>query len=140
MIVSKNRKGSLLIEAVFALCIAATLLVPLFNSLATLIQHIGFNNQKIDAFFNAKHFLQTVEYQKNISDQSDQKETPQATQTQKLDNGTILTYSEQPVHKKSIFNNPYLAHVTVSYTWKSAFKDGFDTLTTYIVQIPKEKA
>jgi hypothetical protein len=137
MIVFKNRKGSLLIEAVFALCIAATLLIPLFSSLATLVGRIGFSDQKANAFFHAKHFLQTTLFQKSITDA---KEKTQTTQTQKLENGITMTYSEQLVNQKSIFkSNPYLLHVTVSYTWESALKDGFDSINTYILEIPQEK-
>jgi hypothetical protein len=137
MILFKNRKGSLLLEAVFALCIAGLLLVPLFNGLSTLVQQIGFSNQRIAAFFDAKHFLQTTLLQKKIS--PDEKTNTKITEIQKLENGTILTYSEQPANQKSIFHNPYLVKTTVSYTWQSAFKDGFDMITTYIVKIPREK-
>lgn len=122
----KNHKGSLLLEAVFALCIASLLLIPLFNSLSIIITQISFNNQKITAFFHAKQFLQTILLQKK-------------TDTQKLENETSLTYSEQPTHEKSIFKNNYLVKITVSYTWKSLFKDGSDIITTYIIKIPQEK-
>jgi hypothetical protein len=136
MILFKNRKGSLLIEAIFALCIAATLLIPLFNSLTTLVQQIGLSTQKITAFFHAKHFLQTALFQKGISDNQKENNT---TETQILENGTALTYSEQEPNPKSIFKSPYLLKATVSYTWQSLFKDGFDTITRYIVQIPPQE-
>jgi hypothetical protein len=137
MIVFKNRKGSLLIEAVFALCIAATLLIPLFSSLAILVERIGFSNQKAHAFFQAKHFFQTTLFQKSIADQ---KEKVQTTQTEKLENGTMLVYSEQPVNQKSVFKgNPYLVHIIVSYTWESALKDGFNAINVYVFEIPQEK-
>lgn len=133
----KNHKGSLLLEAVFALCIASLLLIPLFNSLSIIITQISFNNQKITAFFHAKQFLQTILLQKKIS--SDHNIIQKKTDTQKLENETLLTYSEQPTHEKSIFKNNYLIKITVSYTWKSLFKDGSDIITTYIVKIPQEK-
>lgn len=133
----KNHKGSLLLEAVFALCIASLLLIPLFNSLSILITRIGFNNQKITAFFYAKQFLQTILLQKQIS--SEKNIIQKKIDTQKLENETILTYFEQPTHEKSIFKNHYLLKITVAYTWKSLLKDGSDSITTYVIKIPQEK-
>jgi len=137
----KNHNGSLLLEALFALCISGILLSALFNGIGSLITHISFYNQELIACLEAKNNLEKIMYTEMINNSNHDTEDEKTKKSSNLEEKTddMKNYIKATVNQKSIFaNNKYLKHATMKYEWTSPFKDGSDRLVTFIFEIPQK--
>lgn len=131
----KHRKGFLLVEAIFALCIAGAIIAPLYHTLASFIGRIVQVTHHITALYDAKHFIKKQLFNEQYL-QSDKKTKSKNSETITTpgSNQQPMHYTHIPLEKGSVFyGNIYLEKVTVTYSWNELFSKKTDTLSHYVI-------
>ncbi|RTL07489.1 hypothetical protein EKK58_01935 [Candidatus Dependentiae bacterium] len=130
----KNRKGFLLLEAVFATFVVGIIMGPLFISQNNILLHLSSGIARLQRFYLAKDFLlQTVIQQAN--ELNAQKNIEKKNE----DPAVNMTFTQEPVGPNSALNGiPYLEKAQVNFGWEWANKGFSDSVAVIVFRPPKQ--
>lgn len=131
----KNRRGFLLLEAVFATFVVGLIMGPLFISQNNILMYLSSGLAQLQRFYIAKDFLlQTVVQQNN-------EEKPHNSVEKKNEDLVVnMIFTREPVSAKSSLKDiKYLEKAQVKFGWEWANKGFSDTVSIILFRPPKEE-
>lgn len=133
MIHFKNHNGFTLLEAIFALAIAAIVLTPLFILQGNVLQRVSSSAARLQRMFFAQNYIYEIRQDTapNVHDSNHEKKID--------DPGMLMQYSLKPVQKKSsLASVEGLLSERVSFSWEWQSKGYTDQLVTLLFKPPSE--
>ena len=133
----KNRNAFTLLETVFALAIAATVLTPLFIVQSNILHRTSTEFAHWERMLSAINYMYTIEQDPTRTQQT---ENEQIVREKKIDDPVLLLrYSEEPINKKSSLKDvAYLKAKQVTFSWEWNGRGYQDTVVTFASTLSDE--
>lgn len=134
----QNRDAFTLLETVFALAIAATVLTPLFMVQGNILLRTATSFAHWERIITASNYLRSMEQDPTLKSQAEKEET--ITREQKNeDPAVLLRYTQAPVDKKSALADvAYLDTKRVTFSWEWNGRGYHDSIVTFASTLSDE--